>query len=386
MAMCPVGISMCTRGIACERSAGPPVRRVRGVTTRALRSDTRTWTPLRMMVACGVPVSTLSTIWPYGANESSRRYGVRASVTAIVPVFNGGELLGDAIRSIRAQTRAVDELLVVDDGSTDGSAGVAEELGARVIRLPENRGPSAARNEALRSAQGDIVAFLDCDDTWLPGHCALLVDALERFPECSVASAQTALSRELADLPDRPPYGAPFDALALLVRANFVPQAGAVARRETLLAVGGYDERRRLSEDYGLWLQVALHASFVTFSDITVHRRVHPGQATWGRQAELYRASWELRLALLVEEQVASIPERRSEIIRAMHLALWDEFRSTWYAGDLSAFMEIEAAAVRVPNAGGILSRWRIRRRAGWRAWSAVVAVREAMRHRRSAS
>jgi glycosyltransferase involved in cell wall biosynthesis len=104
------------------------------------------------------------------------------SVTAILPVFNGRHFLREAIQSVLTQTLLPCELIVVDDGSTDGSLDELEALTSdavpiRILRQ-ENRGQSAARNLAARQASGEYLAFLDQDDRWYPRHLETLVGAL----------------------------------------------------------------------------------------------------------------------------------------------------------------------------------------------------------------
>lgn len=93
-----------------------------------------------------------------------------ARISVIVPTFNAGAYIGDALASIRAQTRQPDEIIVVDDGSTDDTAAVVTRLAdARLkYRRQENEGVCTARNVGLREATGDYIAFLDADDRWLP--------------------------------------------------------------------------------------------------------------------------------------------------------------------------------------------------------------------------
>jgi glycosyltransferase involved in cell wall biosynthesis len=105
-----------------------------------------------------------------------------ATVTAILPVFNGRAFLAEAVKSVMAQTLRPVELIVVDDGSTDGSLEELEKLTEspfpiRILRQT-NRGQSAARNLAAKQAQGEYLAFLDQDDRWYPQHLELLVAPL----------------------------------------------------------------------------------------------------------------------------------------------------------------------------------------------------------------
>lgn len=107
----------------------------------------------------------------------------------IIPVHNGARYLAEAIRSVLAQELPAQEILVVDDGSTDDSAGVAARFGnpVRVLRQTQ-QGPGAARNAGARQAAGEFLAFLDADDLWHPAKLALQVAAFDAIPGLAVAS------------------------------------------------------------------------------------------------------------------------------------------------------------------------------------------------------
>jgi glycosyltransferase involved in cell wall biosynthesis len=101
-----------------------------------------------------------------GAEETVEPSGFR--ITAAIPVYNGEAFLADAIESVLAQTFRPSEVLVIDDGSTDGSADVARRYPEVRYVHQENRGDAGARNAAIEHAQGDHIAFLDADDVWKP--------------------------------------------------------------------------------------------------------------------------------------------------------------------------------------------------------------------------
>ena len=103
-------------------------------------------------------------------------------MSVVLPVFNRVGVVGRALDSVRAQTFEDYEIIVVDDGSTDGSADFVQSLGIskiRVIRCPENRGAAAARNLSVAAASGHYIAFLNSDNSWEPNKLALQVAALE---------------------------------------------------------------------------------------------------------------------------------------------------------------------------------------------------------------
>ncbi|MEX1114064.1 MAG: glycosyltransferase family A protein [Akkermansiaceae bacterium] len=112
-------------------------------------------------------------------------------VSVVIPVFNGEKFLAEAIESVLAQKQPDIEILIVDDGSTDGTAAVAEKFGdaVRLIRQP-NRGVSAARNHGIRLAQAEVLAFLDADDLFTPDKFALQLPRLRNNPGIDVVIGQ----------------------------------------------------------------------------------------------------------------------------------------------------------------------------------------------------
>lgn len=112
-------------------------------------------------------------------------------VSVVIPVFNGEKFLAEAIESVLAQQQPDIEILVVDDGSTDGTAAVAEKFGSavRLIRQP-NRGVSAARNHGIRLAQAEVLAFLDADDLFTPDKFALQLPRLRKNPAVDIVIGQ----------------------------------------------------------------------------------------------------------------------------------------------------------------------------------------------------
>ena len=111
-------------------------------------------------------------------------------VSCIVPVFNGERYLAEALDSILAQTYRPVDLIVVDDGSTDGTAQVAAGYGERITYLyQENSGPAAARNKGIDAAQGEFVAFLDADDVWHEEKLARQMVRFDARRELGVCSA-----------------------------------------------------------------------------------------------------------------------------------------------------------------------------------------------------
>ncbi len=188
-------------------------------------------------------------------------------VSVIIPVFNAARTIEQAIDSVRAQTFTDFEIIVVDDGSTDGSMEIIRRYGGAVKLLQQqNRGPSAARNLAISNSSGESLGFLDGDDWWKPEFLATMLAALERDPQAVMAYCDLQLVDSL---------GRPFPtALRLsdghaptvqemLDRLWPIVPSGVVIRRAALDAVGGYPEPLRAFEDVYLWLLLREKGTFV---------------------------------------------------------------------------------------------------------------------------
>ena len=126
----------------------------------------------------------------------------RPLVSAIVPVHNGERYLGAALESIFAQRYEPLEVIVVDDGSRDGSVAVAAQFAVRLVRQ-ENRGVAAARNRGLAEARGDLLAFLDQDDAWPPGKLDTQVAFLAANPAVDFVLGAIAVLAEPGVAPPR---------------------------------------------------------------------------------------------------------------------------------------------------------------------------------------
>ncbi len=157
----------------------------------------------------------------------------------IVPVYNGAAYVCEAIDSILAQATAdTTEIIVVDDGSTDGTAAALSRFGARITLLrQDNRGVSAARNAGIAVASGDPIGFLDADDLWTGQTLSSLLPLLQADPAVDIARGRTRIIR--LDAPDGP-------AQEML---QPVLVGSALYRRRVFDRAGLFDQTLRLGED-----------------------------------------------------------------------------------------------------------------------------------------
>ena len=210
-------------------------------------------------------------------------------VAVIIPAFNRAHMISSTLESVFAQFPArAAEIWVVDDGSTDETAAVAEACGARVVHCQNNAGPGAARNLGLQATSQPWVAFLDSDDAWLPHHLEVLWKA--RSGRVLVGSSCLAWdegagkpTRVLGPLTRNPRVVAsPAD---LLFPENFISQSAVLVDRATAVAVGGYDTKRRMSEDLHLWIRMIGVGSAIALPDVTVRYMVHSDQTVVASKA-----------------------------------------------------------------------------------------------------
>jgi glycosyltransferase involved in cell wall biosynthesis len=221
-------------------------------------------------------------------------------VSVLIPTYNRGELLLEAVRSVLAQTFADLEVIVADDGSTDGSLdavlGLADTR-VEVLRLPHSGRPAVARNAALAKAGGELVALLDSDDVWSAAKLERQVDVLEQDLSvglvCSNARVIDETGNEIGALYLGAGETVREDTLAALLEDNFVVNSSAVARRELVERVGGFSEDIRLRgvEDYDLWLRVGAVSRLAYLPEPLVAYRRHEASVTAGVPNSLYWAS-----------------------------------------------------------------------------------------------
>ncbi len=216
----------------------------------------------------------------------------RGRVSVIIPAYNAEAYLAEAVQSAVDDDWPDKEVLVFDDGSTDGSRRIADHLqGTRpglvkVLAHPDgaNGGLSRARNAALAAAQGEFVAFLDADDAFLPGHLRRAVVALQAMPQAALVYGRVRVRLEggsswmaSGEWGWGPAAGVVSDAFRLLLRRNFIPVQAVVCRREAVLELGGFDEGLAfLHQDHVLWSKLAYRHPILYVDAVSSVYRVHP--------------------------------------------------------------------------------------------------------------
>jgi glycosyltransferase involved in cell wall biosynthesis len=233
-------------------------------------------------------------------------------VSVIIPAFNAGRYLPDAINSVLAQSVRDVEILVVDDGSTDDTAAVMARFGPPVRYITQtNSGVATARNRGLAESRGRYVAFLDADDAWEPNKLKRQLAGLSRRLECRLCfSAFTVSDAELRPLSVRRLNRQTLTLDELLTTGNLVGTPSTVmGDRRLFHDVGGFDDALSQCADWDMWVRLAARTNFLYLDEPLVTYRQHAGNMS--RNARLLEAD-----SLRVLEKGFAMPDL-SESVQA---------------------------------------------------------------------
>ncbi|MBD2017365.1 glycosyltransferase [Microcoleus sp. FACHB-53] len=206
-------------------------------------------------------------------------------VSVVIPVFNGEKTIRETIESVLNQTLTDFELLVINDGSQDGTLDIVERIPdsrIQVFSYP-NAGQSTSRNRGIEIAKGDYISFIDADDLWTPDKLEAQLQALQANPKAGVAYSWTDWIDESSQLLGKGSYnteqGAVFTKLLL---NDFVANGSNVLiRRQALTEVGGFDPSVTPAEDWDLWLRLAARYEFVAVRSPQILYRISPNSASF---------------------------------------------------------------------------------------------------------
>ncbi len=278
-------------------------------------------------------------------------------VSVVMPAYKVAPYIGEALTSVFAQSFLDFEVIVVNDGSPDTQEleSIVKRFGDRIVYIKqENLGVSAARNQALRAARGEFVAFLDADDRWLPNYLQEQLAFLqEQNADLVCADAEhfgESLVTNRTYMEELMPASAPVGEvtfLGLVSGAQALVTSGVLARRKPIMDVGLFDEALRDSEDFDLWLRLARHGARLRYQRVVLlQRRCHQDSLSGDEFNILTRAlraydrveRWHDLLAAEREEVSVIIRERRALLefeLGKLHLV----------AGDFAAARESFARA-----------------------------------------
>lgn len=226
-----------------------------------------------------------------------RRHQVAGRVSFIIPCFNGERFIAEAIDSALRQTWPDVEVIVVDDGSSDGSADIMRSYAERIrVVRQENRGLPAARNSGIAACTGEFLCFLDADDLVSPEFAAVmaqsLVDSDATIAYCGWCNVGAA---DRSNEPHVPPdFEKDGKVDGLLAAATPWPVHAALIRASVVAEIGGFDEWLPTCEDYDFWLRAALTRKIIRVPKVMAVYRHHDQQMSTNRWRQAYY-SWAIK-------------------------------------------------------------------------------------------
>lgn len=231
-------------------------------------------------------------------------------VSVVITAYNSEAYIADAIESVLNQSRAVDEIMVVDDGSTDSTRRLLAEFAEQGIKVIQqhNSGAGAARNKGIRETSGEYIAFLDADDMWLENKTRLQVEYLNAHPNvglvsgyarwCNMISGHTYVrANQVRDMNHL--------RREILVHNVLGNPSMVMVRRSALEAVGLFDESIRWGQDWELWQRLVEHYDAGTIPEPVAIYRWHQNNLSHLRRWERISSYWHVSRSAILHSRPA---------------------------------------------------------------------------------
>lgn len=209
----------------------------------------------------------------------------KPAISVIIPAYNHAKYIRQCVDSVLDQTFTDIEIMVVDDGSTDGTSEILKEYRGRLTLIEQaNRGTQSARNTAIRASSGRYIALLDSDDVWLPHKLQRQLAVFERYPDAGLAYAQAYIIDAQGAHLNAAVIGKaiidPNESYQQILIENPVPALTALIRKECLDEIGLFDETLVGASDWDLWLRIAARWPVVCINEPLALYRVHLANTT----------------------------------------------------------------------------------------------------------
>jgi glycosyltransferase involved in cell wall biosynthesis len=281
-------------------------------------------------------------------------------IAVVVPTFNAEAFAAAALESALAQTRRPDEIIVVDDGSTDGTVDLVQHLRAanrQLISLHRqpNGGPAAARNTGIHLTSADLIAPLDADDLFLPNHLAALENAFVQEPGAVLCFGDALVftdgdKSETSFLAGKRLAGLKYrelenglrvveePAFESLIPGNYIPVSGSLFSRRAALGVGFYNAHLNLVEDWDLNLRLSRVGPIAYYTFPIAKKREHDANATHRRNSvRVLRAAFECLYMLSAQRERLNLTDGELEALRDESISV---ARELLYAASATGWRE----------------------------------------------
>lgn len=236
------------------------------------------------------------------------------TVAVIIPTYNRADMLPETLDSLLTQTRVPDEIIVVDDGSTDNTPELLAHYSAPITVIrQDNQGRSAARNNGVRASTSDLIAFLDSDDTLVPESIERRAAFFAAHPAVDVLYTNVLMidpaSRVLGTYTQVKPGARPSGRIfAHFAQDNTMQLQGFMMRRACLEATGMFDVTMHVLEDYDLWLRLSARYEFAYVDEPLATYRIHNTMTTVVQSQRMITASAELMARIRQMPAFAALP------------------------------------------------------------------------------
>jgi glycosyltransferase involved in cell wall biosynthesis len=241
------------------------------------------------------------------------------TVSVVIPSYNRASLLKEAVDSVLGQDFDDFELIVIDDGSTDDTAGLLQSYPNICVVRQDHRGVSAARNAGIRRASGRFLAFLDSDDLWLPGKLSAQIAFFKTHPKALICQTEEIWIRTGVRVNPRRRHrkdsGMIFERS---VELCLVSPSAVMLKRNLLDEVGWFDESLPACEDYDLWLRIAWRFPVhLIRTPLVIKRGGHPDQLSRMPRLDRFRI-YALEKVLQSTPEGGLTPQQRTAAIEAL--------------------------------------------------------------------
>ena len=232
-------------------------------------------------------------------NDRPKLTHTQPRISVIIPTYNSGRYLVDAVRSVIDQTYRPHEIIIVDDGSTDDTRAIVATFDSSIKYIYQrNQGVAAARNTGIAAAVGELICFLDADDSWAPQKLQTQIDFIRAHPEVGFVFADEeeyderglqcasllATSRYFSDFAGG---GVVPDAYRKLLVDNFVPTSTVMARRRCVDVAGPFDTELKAAEDRDMWCRLAAYFPIAYVPGVLARKRALPTSLSRNLEATL---------------------------------------------------------------------------------------------------
>jgi len=253
-------------------------------------------------------------------------------ISVVIPTYNRAYCIADAVRTAAAQDYKNLEIVAVDDGSTDDTLRALSELQAteprlRILQHQTNKGVSAARNTGIAAAQGEFIALLDSDDTWLPEHLSTQMRQFTEEPSLDLVYSDgiLLLDSDQRKFMDKNPSNGEATFEALIVERCQIPISTVVARKQALMKAGLFDETLPRCDDYDMWVRTAFAGAKIGYNR-TIGAKFfvgRPGSLSHSK-ARMIEGYWNIlekfKRTLPLKDADRAVVEARAAQIRARYL------------------------------------------------------------------